>query len=207
MFWHQDILLLTFLKIFSTKFYSLVVSFIRSSCGLIRISQSPFYPPFSSCIPLASLMSSRSHFPSTHSFIYQFIYPSIYPSIHPSIYQGQKSNTSDNTREKFTNKEIKNDYQLKEKVWNPAHRISIMNEDFKLIQRIVPMIGNALSACTSFRLILMSYHLLLCPKNHAFNSMVRTDPLYNESSQCDSDGDHLHEIAQERNTSPKNSSD
>ena len=168
MFLHQDILLLTFLKIISTKLYSLVVSFIRSSCGLIRISQSPFYPPFSSSIPLASLMSSRSHFPSTHSFIYQFIYPSIYPSIHPSIYQGQKSNTSDNTREKFTNKEIKNDYQLKEKVWNPAHRISIMNEDFKLIQRIVPMIGNALSACMSFRLILMSYHLLLCPKNHAF---------------------------------------
>ena len=134
MFWHQDILLLTFLKIFSTKFYSLVVSFIRSSCGLIRIShgQSPFHPPFSSSIPVASLMSSRSHFPSTHSFIYQFIYLSIYPSIHPSIkpsihqstdpsihpsiYQGQKSNTSDNSREKFTNKEIKNDYQLKEKV-------------------------------------------------------------------------------------------
>ena len=128
MFLHQDILLLTFLEIISTKLYSLVVSFIRSSCGLIRISQSPFYPPFSSSIPLASLMSSRSHFPSTHSFIYQFIYPSIYPSIHPSIhqtthssihpsiYQGQKSNTSDNTREKFTNKEIKNDYQLKEKV-------------------------------------------------------------------------------------------
>ena len=87
MFLHQDILLLTFLKIFSTKLYSLVVSFIRSSCGLIRISQSPFYPPFSSSIPLASLMSSRSHFPSTHSFIYQFIYPypSIHPSIHPSI--------------------------------------------------------------------------------------------------------------------------
>ena len=124
MFLHQDILLLTFLKIISTKLYSLVVSFIRSSCGLIRISQSPFYPPFSSSIPLASLMSSRSHFPSTHSFIYQFIYPSIHPSIHqtthssihPSIYQGQKSNTSDNTREKFTNKEIKNYYQLKEKV-------------------------------------------------------------------------------------------
>ena len=136
MFLHQDILLLTFLKIISTKLYSLVVSFIRSSCGLIRISQSPFYPPFSSSIPLASLMSSRSHFPSTHSFIYQFIYLSIYPSIHPSIhppihpsihqstdpsihpsiYQGQKSNTSDNSREKFTNKEIKNDYQLKEKV-------------------------------------------------------------------------------------------
>ena len=135
MFLHQDILLLTFLKIFSTKLYSLVVSFIRSSCGLIRISQSPFHPPFSSSIPLASLMSSRSHFPSTHLFIYQFIYLSIYPSIHPSIhppihpsislpihlsihpnYQGQKSNTSDNSREKFTNKEIKNDYQLKEKV-------------------------------------------------------------------------------------------
>ena len=41
----------------------------------------------------------------------------------------------------------------------------------------------------------------------SFNSMVRTDPLYNESSQCDSDNDHLHEIAQKINTSPKDSSD
>ena len=41
----------------------------------------------------------------------------------------------------------------------------------------------------------------------SFNSMVRTDPLYNESSQCDSDNDHLHEITQKINTSPKDSSD
>ena len=41
----------------------------------------------------------------------------------------------------------------------------------------------------------------------SFNSMVRTDPLYNESSQCDSDNDHLHEIAQKIKTSPKYSSD
>ena len=40
----------------------------------------------------------------------------------------------------------------------------------------------------------------------SFNSMVRTDPLYNEYSQCDSDNDHLCEIAQKINTSPKNSS-
>ena len=41
----------------------------------------------------------------------------------------------------------------------------------------------------------------------SFNSVVRTAPLYNESSQCDSNSDHLHEIAQEINTSPKDSSD
>ena len=40
-----------------------------------------------------------------------------------------------------------------------------------------------------------------------FNSVVRTDPLYNESSQCDSNSDHLHKVAQEINTSPKDSSD
>ena len=41
----------------------------------------------------------------------------------------------------------------------------------------------------------------------SFNSMVRTDPLYTEYSQCDSDNDHLCEIAQKINTSPKDSSD
>ena len=41
----------------------------------------------------------------------------------------------------------------------------------------------------------------------SFNSMVRTDPLYNEYSQCDSDNDHLCEIAQKINTSPKDSTD
>ena len=40
-----------------------------------------------------------------------------------------------------------------------------------------------------------------------FISMVRTDPLYNESSQCNSDNDHLGEIAQKINTSPNDSSD
>ena len=40
----------------------------------------------------------------------------------------------------------------------------------------------------------------------SFNSMVRTDPLYTEYSQCDSDNDHLCEIAQKINASPKNSS-
>ena len=41
----------------------------------------------------------------------------------------------------------------------------------------------------------------------SFISMVRTGPLYNESSQCDSDNDHLGEIAQKINTSPNDSSD
>ena len=36
---------------------------------------------------------------------------------------------------------------------------------------------------------------------------MRTDPLFNESSQCDSDSYHLHEFAQEINTLPKDSSD
>ena len=35
---------------------------------------------------------------------------------------------------------------------------------------------------------------------------MRTDPLYNESSKCDSDSDHLHEFAHEINTLPKDSS-
>ena len=41
----------------------------------------------------------------------------------------------------------------------------------------------------------------------SFISMVRTDPLYNESSQCNSDNHHLGEIAQKINTSPNESSD
>ena len=41
----------------------------------------------------------------------------------------------------------------------------------------------------------------------SFISMVRTDPLFNESSQCDSDNDHLGEIAPKINTSPNDSRD
>ena len=37
----------------------------------------------------------------------------------------------------------------------------------------------------------------------SFNSTVRTDPPRNESSQCDSNSDHLLEIAREINISPK----
>ena len=37
----------------------------------------------------------------------------------------------------------------------------------------------------------------------SFNSTVKTDPPYNESSQCDSNSDHLLEIALEINISPK----
>ena len=37
----------------------------------------------------------------------------------------------------------------------------------------------------------------------SFKSMARTDPLHNETSQCDSNSDYLHAIAQEINTSPK----
>ena len=41
----------------------------------------------------------------------------------------------------------------------------------------------------------------------SFNSMMRTDPLYNEFSQRDSGSHHLPEFAHEINTLPKDSSD
>ena len=37
----------------------------------------------------------------------------------------------------------------------------------------------------------------------SFNSTVRADPPHKESSQCDSNSDHLLEIAREINISPK----
>ena len=78
-------------------------------------------------------------------------------------------------------------------------------KDFKLIQRIVPMIWKC-PICLSD----LSFDLNELPfaslSEESLNSMVRTDPLYNEYSQCDSDNDHLCEIAQKINASPKNSS-
>ena len=41
----------------------------------------------------------------------------------------------------------------------------------------------------------------------SFISIMRTDPLYNESSQCNSDNNHLGEIARKINTAPNDSSD
>lgn len=79
-------------------------------------------------------------------------------------------------------------------------------KDFKLIQRIVPMIWKC-PLCLhdiSFDLNELPFASL---SEESFNSMMRTDPLYNETSQCDSESDHLHEFAQEINTLPKDSSD
>ena len=79
-------------------------------------------------------------------------------------------------------------------------------KDFKLIQRIVPMTWKC-PICLddiSFDLNELPFASL---SEEPFISMVRTDPLYNESSQCNSDNDHLGEIAQKINTSPNDSSD
>ena len=78
-------------------------------------------------------------------------------------------------------------------------------KDFKLFQRIVPMIWKCLICLhdISFDLNELPFASL---SEESFNSMMRTDPLYNESSQCDSNSDHLHEFAQEINTLPKGSS-
>ena len=79
-------------------------------------------------------------------------------------------------------------------------------EDFKLIQRIVPMTWKCRICLDdiSFDLNELPFASL---SEEPFISMVRTDPLYNESSQCNSDNDHLGEIAQKINTSPNDSSD
>jgi len=99
----------------------------------------------------------------------------------------------------------KNHSQLTCSVCDLTYHIKCGNvtpKDFKLIQRIIPMIWKC-SICLddiSFDLNELPFASL---SEESFNSMVRTDPLYNESSQCDSDNDHLHEIAQKINTSPK----
>ena len=79
-------------------------------------------------------------------------------------------------------------------------------KDFKLIQRIVPMIWKC-PICLhdiSFDRNELPFASL---SEESFNSMMRTDPLYNEFSQCDSGSDHLPEFAHEINTLPKDSSD
>ena len=66
-------------------------------------------------------------------------------------------------------------------------------KDFKLIQRIVPTIWKCPTCLhdISFDLNELAFASL---SDESFNSMMRTDPLYNESSQCDSNSDHLHEF-------------
>ena len=79
-------------------------------------------------------------------------------------------------------------------------------KNFKLIQRIVPMTWKC-PICLddiSFDLNELPFASL---SEESFISMVRTDPLYNESSQCNFDNDHLGEIAQKINASPNDSSD
>ena len=78
-------------------------------------------------------------------------------------------------------------------------------KDFKLIQRIVPMIWKCPICLHDISFDLNELPFASLSKG-TFNSVVRTDPLYNECSQCDSDSDHLQEIAQEINASPKDSS-
>ena len=71
-------------------------------------------------------------------------------------------------------------------------------KDFKLIQRIVPMIWKCPICLHDISFDLNELPFASLSKG-TFNSVVRTDPLYNEFSQCHSDSDHLQEIAQEIN--------
>ena len=103
----------------------------------------------------------------------------------------------------------KNHRSLTSSVCDLTYHIKCGNatpKDFKSIQRIVPMTWKC-PICLddiSFDLNELPFASL---SEESFNSMVRTDPLCNESPQCNSDNDHLGVIAQKINTSPNDSSD
>ena len=79
---------------------------------------------------------------------------------------------------------------------------NVTPKDFKLIQRTAPMIWKC-PVCSQDMPLDFNELPFASLSEESFNSTVRTDPPYNECSQCSSNSDHLFEIAREINISPK----
>ena len=79
---------------------------------------------------------------------------------------------------------------------------NVTPKDFKLIQRTAPMIWKC-PVCLQDMPLDFNELPFASLTEESFNSTVRTDPPYNEPSQCGSNSDHLLEIAREINISPQ----
>ena len=79
---------------------------------------------------------------------------------------------------------------------------NVTPKDFKRIQRTAPMIWKC-PVCLQDISLDFNELPFASLSEESFKSTVRTDPPYNESSLCDSNSDHLLEIAREINISPK----
>ncbi|CAH3158895.1 unnamed protein product, partial [Pocillopora meandrina] len=79
---------------------------------------------------------------------------------------------------------------------------NVTPKDFKLIQRTAAMIWKC-PVCLQDISLDFNELPFASLSEESFNSTVRTDSPYNESSQTDSNSDQLLEIAREINISPK----